>query len=277
MMSHVLSTVALAALAAAPGTARAHRTPARAIPQVTVVATDYALAMPDTLTAGAVSLRVANHGRELHQVMLARLLQGKSASDLVAAMKAGGPPPAWAIDVGGPNGVDPGHTSLATTLRLLPGHYAAFCIIPSPDGTPHLMKGMIRDLVVKPGAAEASFGGPTDATLTLYDYGFRSSRPIDAHTGRVLVRNEGKQVHELELARLAPGKTAHDIAVWVEKMAGPPPAHFLGGVSPIAPGQENELSLDLAPGRYALLCFVPDAKDGKPHIAHGMVHELEVK
>jgi hypothetical protein len=60
-------------------------------------------------------------------------------------------------------------------------------------------------------------------------------------------------------------------------MAGPPPAHFLGGVSPIAVRQENELALTLTPGHYVLLCFVPDAVDGKPHLAHGMVHDVVVR
>jgi hypothetical protein len=60
-------------------------------------------------------------------------------------------------------------------------------------------------------------------------------------------------------------------------MSGPPPVSFLGGVSPIAPGGHNEFAVDLAPGRYAFLCFLPDAKDGKPHVLHGMAREIDVK
>jgi len=37
------------------------------------------------------------------------------------------------------------------------------------------------------------------------------------------------------------------------------------------------MNLDLAPGRYALICFVPDSASGKPHAALGMIGELEVK
>jgi hypothetical protein len=33
---------------------------------------------------------------------------------------------------------------------------------------------------------------------------------------------------------------------------------------------------DLTPGNYVLLCFVPDAKDGKAHMEHGMVKEFKV-
>jgi hypothetical protein len=142
------------------------------------------------------------------------------------------------------------------------------------------MKGMYRDLTVTPAApaatAVAREAAPRD-TVTLFDYGFRTSWTPAAGAERVLVRNVGAQAHELVIARLLPGKTAADVAAWVAKMAGPPPAHFLGGVSPLAPRGENDLALALTPGRYALLCFVPDAADGKPHVAHGMAHELEVR
>lgn len=245
---------------------------------VTVVATDYAFTMPDTLPAGATTFRVANHGRELHHLYLARLARGKSAADLVAAFKAGGPPPTWATDVGGPNGADPGTTSLAATVPLTPGHYAALCVIPGPDGVPHIMKGMYRDLVVTPTTQPASLSrSRPQATITLTDYAFQTSGRLAAGVHLVLVRNVAKQSHELEMARLLPGKTPADLAAWAEKMAGPPPAHFIGGISPLGAGHENELTLGLTPGHYVMLCFVPDARDGKPHVAHGMVHDFVVK
>jgi hypothetical protein len=190
----------------------------------------------------------------------------------------GGPLPRWAIGVGGPNGVDPGATSLATTVRLLPGHYAALCIIPSPDGAPHVMKGMVSALEVTSGrVSAAAFARRPDVTVTLQDYGFEESRPITAGTHEVIVENGAAQWHEIELVQLLPGKTPADLMAWTRKMDGPPPARFIGGVAPLAPGQQNELSLALAPGHYVMLCFLPDAKDGKPHFAHGMVHDFVVK
>jgi uncharacterized cupredoxin-like copper-binding protein len=50
-----------------------------------------------------------------------------------------------------------------------------------------------------------------------------------------------------------------------------------GGVVGLAPGEENLLTVDLAPGEYALYCFVPDAKDGKEHVEHGMFKQITVK
>jgi hypothetical protein len=252
---------------------RVHAKPNR----VTVTATDYSFSMPNTLPAGPTKFSLVNHGHELHHLFLVRLNDGKTAADLASAMKKPGPLPPWAVEVGGPNGADPATTSFATTVRLEAGRYAALCIIPGADGVPHVMKGMIRDLVVSPGNGATQVGRAPTSTISLTDYAFQPTKPLTVGHHLVLVRNDGKQTHELEIARLLPGKTPADLAHWAEKMSGRPPAHFLGGVSPIAPGKSNDLSLDLAPGHYVFLCFVPDAKDGKPHVAHGMARDFVIK
>jgi hypothetical protein len=35
--------------------------------------------------------------------------------------------------------------------------------------------------------------------------------------------------------------------------------------------------MNFTPGHYALICFVPDAKDGKAHFMHGMTQDFDVK
>jgi uncharacterized cupredoxin-like copper-binding protein len=244
---------------------------------VDVIATDYRFEMPHSFVAGPTLFRLVNRGRELHHLYIVRLADGKHAADFVAALEKGGPPPAWATDMGGPNGVDPGSTSPVVTVLLTPGNYAALCIIPSADHAPHVAKGMSADFTVSSGARAASFPKAPEVTVDLTDYGFAFSKPLTTGAHEVLVRNIGKQSHELELARLAPGKNPGDITAWIDNMSGPPPATFLGGVSPLAPGRENELALTLTPGHYVMLCFVPDANDGKPHTMHGMVHDFVVR
>jgi uncharacterized cupredoxin-like copper-binding protein len=243
---------------------------------VTVVATDFHFALPATLEAGPTSFTIVNHGREAHHLQLERLEGGHTLADLLAAFKKGGPPPAWAVDAGGPNAADPGARSLPTTVDLLPGTYAAICVIPGPDGAPHVMKGMAQQFTVSGPLAQPASLAVTRDTITLTDYAFEMPRDLGAGTRAVTVRNTGTQSHELVITRPAPGRTAADGAQWAARMQGPPPAHFLGGVTAIAPGQTNVLSLSLTPGRYALLCFVPDAKDGRPHVAHGMMRDLEI-
>ena len=79
------------------------------------------------------------------------------------------------------------------------------------------------------------------------------------------------------LARLEPGKTVKDIEAWEtggEK--GPPPVSPVGGIAPMMADANAQFSVELTPGDYALICFVPDAKDGKPHLIHGMVKPVKV-
>ena len=148
-------------------------------------------------------------------------------------MKHEGPLPPWLHFVGGPNGIGPAQeaTSMAS---LAPGSYALVCLIPSPDGVSHLMKGMIQPFEVSAGGAEAALPVASD-TVRLGDYTFESGRPITAGRHTFLVTNGAQQPHELVLLRLAPGKTVKDFAVWATTggMKGPPPALPLGGVAVI--------------------------------------------
>lgn len=250
---------------------------------LTITARDFAFEAPDSVAAGLTTVRLVNRGPELHHVQLMRLDEGKSMQDFFAALKAGGPPPRWAHDVGGPNTPVPGGES-AATLDLAPGRYVVTCFIPSPDKVPHVAKGMARELVVTgprrasaaAATAPAAAGTPT-TTLTLDDYSFTFSRPLRAGRQTVRVRNRAAQSHEVLFVQLAPGKTAADLVAWVDDQQGPPPAKPVGGTTGIESRGWNDVPLDLVPGEYALLCFIPDAKDGKPHIAHGMVKQLRVE
>jgi hypothetical protein len=42
------------------------------------------------------------------------------------------------------------------------------------------------------------------------------------------------------------------------------------------PGAHATFSLALKPGTYLVLCFFPDAKDGKAHIVHGMAQQITI-
>jgi hypothetical protein len=112
--------------------------------------------------------------------------------------------------------------------------------------------------------------------MSLRDYSFVLSSVPSAGRHVFQVRNDGDQTHEVELVQLAPGKSVHDVLAWVEKPAGPPPGMPLGGVSPLSRGGVASFEVELAPGRYGMICFLPDVKDGRPHHEHGMMQEFEV-
>ena len=276
--------LALASLAAAAACTR--QPPRPTGPNVvTITSTEYAFGMPDTIPAGLTTFRLVNQGKELHHASLVRLGAGKSAADfqagLAAAMKSHAPPPPWMSFVGGPNAVSVGDTAVATQL-LEPGSYVMVCWIPSLDGVPHVMKGMLHPLVVTPSPAPATASDPAppaaDVAITLTDYDFQLSHPLTPGRHVVRVENAGAQAHEVVIAALAPGKTLKDFITWEQGgEKGPlPTGQWLGGVTTLDVGRHSQFATTLAPGSYLLLCFWPDAKDGKPHIMHGMGKEITV-
>jgi hypothetical protein len=137
---------------------------------------------------------------------------------------------------------------------------------------------MLHPIVVS-GAATPSGAEPAaDLSITLTDYDFQLSQPLVAGTYVVQVENAGAQAHEITIAALLPGKALQDFITWDQGGGrGPPPTgRWLGGVSALDAGGHAQFTTTFVPGNYLLLCFWPDAKDGKPHIVHGMAKQISV-
>lgn len=240
-----------------------------------VHAKDFAFDAPDSITAGWTTFHLVNDGPSLHHVQLVRLDSGKTAEDLAAAMKNPGPPPRWAVFVGGPNAPDPGSQSDAT-VNLSAGNYVMLCLVDIPGGVPHFTKGMVRPFKVTASTGSTGTEPTSDIGVSLADYKFNVQGTLSAGKHTVKVSNAGPQPHEIEVVRLEPGKTLNDLDAWTKNPQGPPPAHALGGVDMILPGMTAYFTTELTPGDYAFLCFIPDAKDGKPHLEHGMVKQFKI-
>ena len=246
---------------------------------VTITGNDFSFVAPDTIPAGLTTVKFQNAGKEPHQVVVIRIDSGKTMADVATLMKdPTAKVPGWMSFPMGANGVVPSDSSNATAT-LVPGHYMLVCFISSPDGTPHANKGMVRPLEVKASTGPAAAEPTADITITERDYAFDISAPITAGTHTFRVENAGPQVHEVSIFQLAPGKTAKDFQAWVTAgMKGEPPAKEAGGIvgpMPVA-GDHGYFTATYAAGTYIFLCFVPDAKDGKPHVMHGMMKEVTV-
>lgn len=241
---------------------------------VTITATDFAFEVPAEIPAGFITMRLVNKGPSLHHVQLLKLDEGKTMADFTAALKAGGPPQ-WAIPAGGPNPPQPGETS-SVQMKLDPGHYVMVCFIPAADGQPHLMKGMMRPLTVTANGSTAAAEPTADIVMKLVDFDFQLSQPLTAGRHILRIDNDGTQPHEVAIVRMVPGKEPLSFASWGERPVGAAPGQVYGGVSAIMPGSHVYVPLDLPPGEYGLLCFVPEMKDGKPHFVHGMVKKVTI-
>lgn len=273
----VLAACASGEKAADTSTARsAAADSAAATPNVvTYNATNYKFTGPTEIPAGMTTFRLVNDGPGFHHMQIVRLDSGKTMADFEAAMKKKGPPANWLVMVGGPNAPSPTLEANAT-LDMPAGNYALVCFVDIPEGVPHLAKGMVLPLTVREAANATAKAPAADLVMTLNDYNFELSKPLVAGKQTIEVRTAMGQPHEVELIRLAPGKTPEQMLGWMSKPQGPPPGEGIGGVAGVVAGTPVYFSADLTPGNYVLICFLPDAKDGKPHFTKGMMKVVTI-
>jgi hypothetical protein len=245
---------------------------------VVFVAHDYGFTGPDRIPAGVTTMQIVNQGQDVHHIQLVKLLQGKTAADFSAALKADPSRlPQWVKFMGGPNAVAPGSQSVAT-MNLVEGEYLLICIIPDKAGAPHMALGMQKALSVKGGKSALVSEPKAGTTITLRDFQFALSQPITPGLHTIGVMNHGTQPHEVVVVQLAPGASALDFVRAVEPGgSGPPPGKPIGGLVGMETGDHAFFTAQFEPGRYGLICFFPDAATGQPHFARGMTTEFIVK
>ena len=251
-----------------------------AVSELPIAATEYKFGAPASTPAGPTRIVVKNTGKEDHQAQVAKLNDGATFQDLTAALQSGDIPGALGKLqlAGGPTGVTPGAT-VATSANLEPGQYVFLCFVESADGVPHVAKGMIGQLEVT-GTASTEALPAGDSELALQDFAFVGATTLSAGQHTVTVTNKGPQPHEATVVKLNEGVTVDQLRqafTSTEAPSGPPPVTGAGGVAGIAPNATVSMDLDLQPGNYAYICFVPDAATGKPHAALGMIAELTVQ
>ena len=250
--------------------------PVAVAPQaVEITAAEFTFAAPDTIAPGMTTFRFVNNGQQEHHVILARLDSGKTVADLQAEMaKNPNGEPAWLTFHGAASGVVAGG-SANSTINLPEGRYVLLCFIPDQaDGTPHVMKGMMREMIVTgtPNAAPA----PT-AVADIHMLDFTYELPvIAAGTSTFRVVNDGPSTHEVQLIRLADGATVESLgASMAPGYKGPSQGTSMGGPGAISKGLEQWWTTTLEPGNYVVTCFVPDST-GKPHLVLGMMKPFTV-
>lgn len=243
------------------------------ITSIDVTATDYTFSVPATIKGGTVEMNFKNNGKEPHFAAFAKAADGKSFADVKAALTApaGGPPPSgpppfteWA---GSPT-ADPGGSG-KMTFDLPAGTYALFCSIPGQDGVAHAAKGMVSEVTVTDG--EAAEQPEAVGTITATDFALTAPPKLAAGENVVEFRNNGKQLHEINLIELPAGKNVESVIAWFKAPNGPPPNKSLSGVA-VAPGQVGTATFDLKKGStYAFICVIPDVlSDFTPHLFKGM-------
>lgn len=245
---------------------------------VVFVAHDYGFTGPDRLPAGPTTIRIVNEGQDIHHIQFLKLLQGKTAADFRAAIAADASRlPGWVQHAGGPNAHSAG-SQTSVTVNLTQGDYLLVCWIPDKNGVPHVALGMQKALSVQ-GGKPVKVSLPTPSVvIKQVDYQFALSKPVKSGLQTIEVVNHGTQPHEVVVVKLFPGASVKDVIASFEPGAsGPPSGELVSGITAIEKGSRMTFTSEFKPGRYGLICFVPDAVTGRPHFLHGMTTEFTVQ
>jgi hypothetical protein len=229
---------------------------------------------PASAEAGLAEITFRNEGKADSDLQLIRVEGDHSAEEVVAglgkAMK-GQAFPDWFFAGGGVGPTPPGKNRTVTQV-LEPGAYYAFDTEGS-SGPPEAKSVPSVDVSGEESDQELE----ADGTISAFEYGFEGKGLSSTQT-EVLFENKGTQPHHIVYSPLKDGTTAADIEEFFENEKGPFPLNEKAtkNTAVIEGGESQLVSLDLKPGRYALLCFITDRQGGKPHALKGMVEEVEV-
>jgi hypothetical protein len=205
------------------------------------------------------------------------LNDGVTFEQLTAALQGGDPGAALSLVsvAGGIYTTPPGATQ-AATLDLKAGDYALMDFGAGEDQVPYMVKGMLQPFKVTAGSSSAE--PASDVAVTLKEYTFEMPTQLKAGTHTFKISNQGAQPHEILLFKLAEGKTMADVHAFLANPtpSGPPPGDMAGGALAIGSGMRSWTTIDLQPGNYAAVCFIPDPADGKAHLEHGMIMPITV-
>lgn len=118
---------------------------------------------------------------------------------------------------------------------------------------------------------------PARLTLVAKDFAYDLPAELPAGLTTITLKNEGAEPHHAQFARVNDDVTDEQIMAALQQ--GPDAALPLvtlpGGPAVVPPGQSTEVTIDLTPGRYIVLCLVP-SHDGVPHAAKGMISMTKV-
>jgi hypothetical protein len=230
---------------------------------------------PASAETGLVEITLRNQGKSESDLQLIRVEGDHSPEEAIEGLEKamdGKPFPDWFFAGGGLGITGPGKSQTVTQV-LEPGTYYAFDTEGS-QGPPD--PGSVPALEVS--GEESSDEVEADATVSAVEYSFEAD---EVPSGKVEVdfENAGTQPHHLIAAPLEGNATAADVEQAIKSEKGQPPIDEEGtkNTAVLEGGEGQLITLDLEPGRYALLCFISDRQGGPPHALMGMVDEVEVK
>jgi hypothetical protein len=286
--SHALYVTLIVAGGAGASPALAQPSPPRRVvtAELVVTATNTGVDAPDTVDAGATTLRLRNQSDSVTAHGIVRVRDGVAPAEGLRAVRV-----LWRLEPGSPAAVRaslgdfyggavfvPPHAEGAVGVTLPPGDYVMYVDEITGRG-PRVPASHVRSLHVRarPQLADsnAASGHPSDAAIVVRMADMRFDMPdrVPAGAARWRFENVGPSDHLAFFHRLLPGHSYEEARAWLAKRQGTRPVESDArtvGVHVLSSGVANDVVLDLAPGEYIVACVI-----GGHHMA-GMVRRLIV-
>ena len=229
---------------------------------------------PSSAETGLAEITLENESDSEGDMQLIRVEGDHSTEEVIEGLEKamkGQAFPEWFFGGGGV-GIVPAGESATVTQVLQPGAYYG---INTEGRKPTASAIAVVDVTGEESDEELEEG---DGTVTAIEYGFEAE---ELPSGQVEIEfeNGGAQPHHLIAAPLKGDATAADVEQAIKSEKGQPPIDEKGtqNTAVLEGGEGQVVTMDLEPGRYALLCFISDRQGGPPHALKGMVDEVEVK
>jgi hypothetical protein len=110
--------------------------------RVDIAATDFAFGGTPPSEAGRYSIVMENAGETLHMMILIKLEEGAVLDEVLESEGESGVAEEYSSDE-----VLPGAEAVVTA-DLTPGNWVLLCPLPTPEGTPHFVEGMIVEFAI---------------------------------------------------------------------------------------------------------------------------------
>lgn len=243
----------------------------------------FSVEVPETVEAGLIRLELTNSTREEADLQLLRLEDGhtiEEALEVVNSNEDGEPIPDWLKAAGGIGTTKAGQTR-SVELVLEEGTYHAVDTGSSGEDNAenHAENGGFASFEVSGGDGDEDLSD-ADASIEMNEYSF-VAEGLKAGTNRFVLRNAGDELHHTIAVKMNEGATIAQVREFFASEGpseGPPPVDFesIQTTAVLDAGGEQIDGLELEAGSYALLCFITDRAGGPPHVAKGMLREVEV-
>ena len=278
LYSLLLPALLLAACGSGPGSASTSAPGTLTMPKVTLIAKGSSLAMPMRLQTGLVDITMLNEGTKTQSAQFARLKPGVTVEQVQETVqKERHSVLPLMIPAGGMLAVQAGHRQ-EEILALSAGQYMVLNFIPGDEILP-AGKALVTFFSVSGPVTTQHVRPPRSAIkVTMRDFSFETPDTLPPGLLTYQVTNRGQEAHEMVFLRLAGGKTWKDVMAFLQTpQAATLPGSIVGGMSALGPGETAWVSMNLVPGAYVILCFLPDKSSGLFHVQQGMICSITVK